>query len=277
MKRQRLCLSLAFLIVMTGVVFSFNQPLLIIKENAETDGTHLELYEPTIGKTINLTDATTPGLYNLSFPVVCEQTGLIGFTNHTRSMEAEVYLIDPDSREPKKVLDKAVLEDISFDGKQLLLSGASSTPSLYVMDIATRQIKQITQGYTVSSARFSPDGQTIVFAVMDKTGSMDIYSLDRLTQEILPLVQTTQWSEYYPSFTRDGRYVLFMTNRTGLWGVDYLDMQTGKRYQADLWGMYPTLSDDDAWTALEKDGQILVSKTSGKELQILSKGSTPNG
>ncbi len=275
MKRQRLCLSLAFLIVMTGVVFSFNQPLLIIKENAETDGTHLELYEPTIGKTINLTDATTPGLYNLSFPVVCEQTGLIGFTNHTRSMEAEVYLIDPDSREPKKVLDKAVLEDISFDGKQLLLSGASSTPSLYVMDIATRQIKQITQGYTVSSARFSPDGQTIVFAVMDKTGSMDIYSLDRLTQEILPLVQTTQWSEYYPSFTRDGRYVLFMTNRTGLWGVDYLDMQTGKRYQADLWGMYPTLSDDDAWTALEKDGQILVSKTSGKELQILSKGSTP--
>lgn len=56
-------------------------------------------------------------------------------------------------------------------------------------------------------------------------------------------------------------------------GVDYLDMNTKKRYQANLWGMYPSLSKDDAWTALEKDGQILVSTTTGKELQILGEGS----
>jgi len=275
MKQQRISLILVFLVILAGVGFSFDQLLLIVKDNADTDGTHLELYDPVSGEHVYLTDAKTQGLFNLSFPVVCEKTGLIGFTNHTRSMAAEVYLIDPESKTPKKVVDKAILEDISPDGKQLLLSGASSSPSLYVMEIATRKIEQITRGYTVSSARFSPDGKTVVFGVMDKTGFMDIYSLNRSDQQITPLVQTAQWSEYYPSFTRDGRYLMFMTNRTGQWGVDYLDTQTGKRYQANLWGMYPSLTDDDAWTALEKDGQILISKTSGQEPMPLSKGSTP--
>lgn len=275
MNRQKGILLLVFLVFLMSVAFSFNHPILYVKNNPNSNLTHLELYDPSSGKTIQLTDATIPGLFKLSFPVVCDRTGLIGFTNHTQSMAAEVYVIDPDSTTPRKVVDGAILEDISPDGKQLLVSGASSSPSLYLVDVATHQLEQITKGYTVSSASFSPDGETVVFGVMDKTGSMDIYKLELLNKQISPLIQTNQWSEYYPAFTQDGQYLMFMTNRTGQWGVDYVDMNTNKRYQANLWGMYPSLSSDDAWTALEKDGQIHISTTTGKELQTLGEGSTP--
>ncbi|MFP4461589.1 MAG: TolB family protein, partial [Thermotogota bacterium] len=275
MKQQKGILVPVFFVLLISIAFSFNQPILYVKDNINNNGTHLELYDPGNDKTVLVTDATTPGLFNLSFPIVCETTGLIGFTNHTRAMAAEVYVIDPDSTTPRKAVDGAILEDISPDGKHLLVSGASSSPSLYLVDVSTHQLEQITKGYTVSSARFSPDGQSIVFGVMDKTGSIDIYKLELSNKEISPLIQTSQWSEYFPSFTQDGQYLMFMTNRTGQWGVDYVDMNTNKRYQANLWGMYPSLSTDDAWTALEKDGQILVSKTTGKEPQTLGEGSTP--
>ncbi len=275
MKRQKAILLLIFWLFLIGAAFSFVQPLLFIKDNTNSAGTHLELYEPASGKYIQLTDVTTPGLFNLSFPVVCESTGLIGFTNHTQSMAAQVYVIHPDSTTPIKVVDGGILEDISPDGKHLLVSGASSSPSLYLMDVLTHKMEQITKGYTVSSARFSPDGKTVVFGVMEKTGSMDIYKLDLPNKTISALIQTAQWSEYFPSLTKDGQYLMFMTNRTGQWGVDYLDMNTNKRYQTNLWGMYPVLSGDDAWAALEKDGQILISKTTGEEPQTLGKGSTP--
>ena len=275
MKRETLLLFVIFLVAIFSSAFAFDQPILYVKDNTNTQGTHLELYDPGSGKTIQVTHSTTPGLYNLSFPVVCDSTALIGFTNHTQSMAAEVYVIDPNSTIPRKVVDGAILEDISPDGKYLLVSGASSSPSLYLVNVATHGLEQITSGYTVSSARFSPDGETVVFGVMDKTGSMDIYKLELFNKDISPLIQTSQWSEYFPSFTKDGQYLLFMTNRTGQWGVDYVDMNTDKRYQADLWGMYPSLSADDAWTALEKDGEILISKTTGKELQRLGEGTTP--
>src|SRR6056297_646574 len=275
MKREPILLFVIFLVAILSNAFAFDQPILYVKDNMNGQGTHLELYDPGSGKTIQVTNATTSGLFKLSFPVVCEKTGLIGFTNHTQSMGAEVYVIDPNTTTPRKVVDGAILEDISPDGKKLLISGASSSPSLYLVDAATHQLEQITKGYTVSSARFSPNGKTVVFGVMDKTGSMDIYKLELSNKQISPLIQTTQWSEYFPSFTQDGQYLMFMTNRTGQWGVDYVDMNTNKRYQANLWGMYPSLTNDDAWTALEKDGQIFVSTTTGKELQTLVKGTTP--
>src|SRR6056297_2328435 len=168
MNRQRGIRILAIFLFLAGVAFSFDQPVLYVKDNLISNGTHLELYDPSSGKTIQVTDVKTSGLFQLSFPVVCDRTGLIGFTNHTQSMSAEVYVIDPNTITPRKVVNGAILEDISPDGKQLLISGASSSPSLYLVNVATHQLEQITKGYTVSSARFSPNGETVVFGVMDK-------------------------------------------------------------------------------------------------------------
>src|SRR6056297_2211039 len=116
MKRETILLFVIFLVAILSNAFAFDQPILYVKDNLNGQGTHLELYDPGSGKTIQVTDATTPGLFNLSFPVVCDTTGLIGFTNHTQAMAAEVYVIDPDNTTPRKAVDGAILEDISRDG-----------------------------------------------------------------------------------------------------------------------------------------------------------------
>ncbi len=268
-------LSLAFMLIIFSTVFSFDQPILFVTENDDNSGTCLQIYFPSTSEMIKITDTEDENFYRISFPVVCEKTGMIGFTNHSRTMEASVYIIESDEYAPKKIVDKAILEDISPDGKYLLVSNASSSPSLYTVDIDKREVKRITEGYTVNSARYSPDGSEIIFAAMDQSGMMDLYMLNSADHEIKRITNSAEWTEYYPSFTHDGKYLLFMTNRTGKWGVDYINIDTEERYQTNLWGMYPVLSGDDAWAACEKDGKILVSRANGKELITLFEGMTP--
>ena len=264
-----------FLSVLYGSVFSFDESILFVTENISGSGTCLRIYNPINGEFSDITDPESDDFYRISFPVVCEENGMIAFTNHSESMEASVFIIYPDNDKPIKIVDKAILEDISPDGNFLLVSSASSSPSLYTVDIEKREVKRITEGYTVNSARYSPDGAEIVFAAMDSSGLMDLYEMDNENFNISRVTNTANWTEYYPSFTHDGEYLMFMTDRTGEWGVDYINVDSGERYQANLWGMYPDLSEDDSWATYEKDGEILVSKTTGKELSTLFDGMTP--
>jgi len=273
MKKGFLSLTVMMIFAST-LLWSIEQPVIFVRENTENNGTHLEIFDPTTNNSFQITGSDE--FYRISFPVVNEKMGLVGFTEHGKDMKAAVYLFDPESVIPRKAVDNAILEDISPDGQYLLLSSASSSPSLYLFDFETLALEKITQGYTVNSAVYSPDGTFIVFAAMNSSGKMDLYRMNLSDRQITPLVTSADRTEYFPSFTQDGQYLMFMTDRTGQWGVDYLDLETDLRYQANLWGMYPRLSANDVWTVMEKDSQITVGRTTGKEFQTLFDGLMPN-
>lgn len=256
----------------TAVVFAVPNALLVVRDVPGNSGeTRLELFYPDQGLSIPLTE----GFFQISFPVVCEATGLIGFTHHDQSMKASVWVFDPGATQPRKAVDNAILEDISPDGKTLLVSSASSSPSLYLVELQTRHVQQISENLLVTSASFSPTGDKVAFAAMGSGGMLDLYLLPLPGGEPVRLTQSAQVNEYYPSFSSDGKYLMFMTDRTGSWGVDYFNMETMDRFQANLWGMFPSLSADDSWTALEDGSNIAVSLTNGNDRSVLTAGKNP--
>jgi len=271
MEKRIVLIALVATLCICTLSFALSQPLLVVKDSLTKAGnTYLALVLPGKSEEVRLTE----DMFRISFPRVCERTGMIGFTHHTASMKAEIYLIPPGQTKPEKVKDGAILEGFSPDGKYLLYTNASAAPSLWAFDIDTGQETRLTSGLAVSSAAWSPDGQWIAFAVLTSTGRNDLYLMKWSDRSIERLTQTAQIDEYYPVFTSDSGYLAYMSNRTGEWILEYFNLETRVQYQTKIRGMYPLLSEDDSETVVEENGHIILWKTSGKESSTLTKGQT---
>ncbi|HPG99030.1 MAG TPA: DPP IV N-terminal domain-containing protein, partial [Thermotogota bacterium] len=200
MEKRIVLIALVATLCICTLSFALSQPLLVVKDSLTKAGnTYLALVLPGKSEEVRLTE----DMFRISFPRVCERTGMIGFTHHTASMKAEIYLIPPGQTKPEKVKDGAILEGFSPDGKYLLYTNASAAPSLWAFDIDTGQETRLTSGLAVSSAAWSPDGQWIAFAVLTSTGRNDLYLMKWSDRSIERLTQTAQIDEYYPVFTSD--------------------------------------------------------------------------
>ncbi len=267
--------SISFLFILISLslwAYSIPDPILFVQDSHEAGGkTFLSLIVPGSSAPLRITE----DFFRISFPRVCAATGRIGFTHHTQQMRSEIYLIEPNETKPKKIMDNAILEDFSPDGRYILYSAGGAAPSLFQKDLQSGQVRQLTQGQAVSSARWSPNGDTIGYSVLTSGGTNDIYLLQVRDLTTKPLTQTPQIDEFYPLFNHDGRFIAFMSNRTGIWRMEYMDLVEGGHYQSNIQGMYPELSADDEWTVVERSNHIVVSLTSGAEEKVLIAGITP--
>lgn len=261
-----------FIFLIPVLLLGKETPLLIVSDTTDNKvGTRLEIYFPDENSYIPITETFT----SLSFPVFCETTGLIGFTNFNDEAVPEVYLILPGEKKPKKKMEKAYLEDISSDGQLLLVTNNASTPALYLITLSDESIRCLTQNKFVTSACFSVDDLSVIYSIMSDNGKDDLYQLSLIDGQKTTLTNTRNISEFFPFFTLDGKTLLFMTDRTGQWGVDFFKTETMKRFQSKIWGRFPRLNSDNSLFAFEKDGSIVISDTDGKILSRNIKGKNP--
>ncbi len=118
----------------------------------------------------------------------------------------------------------------SPDGKALSIvdrDSPESPPSIFLLDIATREKKKLTSPPAAMRdgiSAFSPDGQTLAFARGFSAGfPSDIYTLalteggaaqgapNRITRDNM-IICGLDW-------TADGRSIVYSSNRGGLWGL----------------------------------------------------------
>src|SRR5438445_112341 len=92
---------------------------------------------------------------------------------------------------------------------------------IFVVDLATKQVRQLTQGDTDEhSIDWSPDGKEILFASnrepnQDEFFNYDLFTL-RVADSSIRRLTATEYSEYEPLWSPDGKHIVYRGTRRGL-------------------------------------------------------------
>ncbi|MGI9203841.1 MAG: S9 family peptidase [Woeseiaceae bacterium] len=147
---------------------------------------------------------------------------LVVFSDDALIDEAE----DPESPPPPFVVTRRQFKRDS--GKGYLTAG--STRHLYVYDIETRELKQITAGsFNEGDGAWSPDGKSIVFVSNrepqpDASYRTDIWLLalsDEAANEPRQITDNDN-SKYSPSFSPDGTMIAYLSAGDGVYSVPHV-------------------------------------------------------
>jgi Tol biopolymer transport system component len=167
---------------------------------------------------VRLTDPTESAAY----PAVSPRDRLIAYAS--RYLDANIYRIDLEGQAPaKRIIASNLLDSCAHyspDGRRIAFrSNRTGSDELSVADSDGASPARLTSfsGPVTGNGRWSPDGQFLVFDSRPY-GNADLFlvpsggeSLRRLTQE--------KSNEVLPSFSSDGKWIYYASDRTGAWEV----------------------------------------------------------
>jgi len=270
---------LAILLVFSNPFYVFCQEAdsppegkILFVDTSEPGKTYLATINPDGSNKTRL----TPGYSNIVFPRMCAASGWIGFTNKLPDMSSEVYLLSADGKTIKKILTDAALEDFSPDGKSLLYTTCDMNASLYVYSIEEKLATKISDDLKVTAANWSPKDDWIAISALAADGTNDLYLISTRAQGIKRLTDTPGINESFPVFTKDGKYLAFISSRYGDTNeIEYLDLEKNTFQRPLIRGMYPTLSPTNKWVAFEIGPEVGISRSDGLNAKVLVLGRTP--
>lgn len=250
-----------------------NKILFVEKEKAGS--TYLSVMDPNGANKKRL----TPSMFNIVFPKYNNKSGWVAFTNQTANMNSEIYILNKNGDQLKKVLTNASFEDFSPDGKSFLYITTDQNASLYVFNIAKKEATKVSQSLKVTSANWSPDGEWIVASVLTDDGTLDLYLISCYAQGIIKATDTPNSNEAFPMFSNDNLKVAYYTNRHGdkneieILGVGVKNNLAITRPL--LVGTHPSFSPDDKSIVYQDGEDIFVSDLNGHEPTKIGTGRTP--
>lgn len=153
----------------------------------------------------------------------------IAFTRYMdktkRQTSGEVFVMNADGTDPQRLTDNNVFDGYpswSPDGEQLAFTSGRSSPwEVFVIDLATRDVRQITGfegGAGSGAADWSPDGAQIVFErflrVANGINPKTIYVMSATGEQQRPLLTAPPRNgpitlRYFPRWSADGQRILF--------------------------------------------------------------------
>lgn len=156
------------------------------------------------------------------------QNGKIVFVSD-RSGSWQLYTIDPDGRDMTQVTNLPPTDfdlwapSFSPDGKRIAFiyavpdTNGIPQPDLYVINSDGTELQRLTNGGLVQFARWAPDAQHIAIAQnFPQTGVNRVAILRADGIQESPDLTSPFWDSFAPTYTPDGRQIVFYTEKGGL-------------------------------------------------------------
>lgn len=139
---------------------------------------------------------------------------------------------------------------VSPDGRWVVFARNDVVQSrLAFLDLETSAITEVPpmeRVQQVFSPRWAPDGERVVFSAWLEGGYRDVFVYDRRSEE-LRRITADRFLDTEPSWTPDGRYILFGSDRDGVFNIYAFDVAEERTWQVTnvLGGAYEPVPSHD--------------------------------
>ncbi|MFQ5585986.1 MAG: BamA/TamA family outer membrane protein [Thermodesulfobacteriota bacterium] len=157
--------------------------------------------------------------------------------NNGFNLYQDIYCYDLKKNRQRRVTKglRAKAPDMSPDGRSVVFVKNERTTqklALLKMDDEKQPVEIITdyEGVRISTPRWSRDGKSIVFSVKESQGrtSLQLYNLNRQSIEVL---FKDDFNNLYPVWSPDNRFIIFTSDRTGVFNLFAYSLSERKTYQ----------------------------------------------
>ena len=149
--------------------------------------------------------------------------GKLAFSS-SRTGDPEIYVSDAQGASPRRITafhgpDVAPTWNPKTGTQIAWVSGRTGLPHIYMMEADGTNPQELTdEGYAVSPS-WSPNGQFLTFSWIrhygpGAPGAQDIYVFDIASKRFVQLTHEAGRNDF-PSWSPDGRHIVFQSNRTG--------------------------------------------------------------
>lgn len=148
---------------------------------------------------------------------------------------------------------RTLYPDWSPDGDHLVYTvnhrGTQQLFEYSLADHAARPLVRVRRFEQAYTPKYSPDGRYVAFSHWQRGGFRDIRVFDRQTQTIQDITHDRA-SDLEPTFTPDGRYLIYASDRTGVSNLYAYERSTGLTRQITnvvMGAFMPEVSPDGQW------------------------------
>ena len=203
-----------------------------------------------------------------------------------RDGNVEIYLMNVDGSDVRRLTNHAAWDSHPFfspDGTQIAFPSDrnAETADIYVMNIDGRNVRRLTDwpsNESVIPGGWSPDGTQFVF-YSDRYGNDDVFVMSAEAYPVTLVLEDEESDLAYPSYSPDGRHVVYQAARPDRTGeiriLDTTSKQVATVTATKFSDLQPRISPDGEsivfqnW--IESNTEICVIRKDGTELRNLSR------
>jgi eukaryotic-like serine/threonine-protein kinase len=207
--------------------------------------------------------------------------GLIVSSTVQGTTNAQVWYIPYPKGSPFRITnDLNDYRDMSLTGDSKALVTVQFEAHVNVWLVTNNEAKKITDGVGqyngVRGLTWTPDGRLVY--VSRASGSQDLWIMDQTGKNKIQLTTPETQADIYPAVSPDGRYIVFVSPRSGNSHLYRLDVQSGDQLQMTqgTGEEFPAIAADGKWVIYNATGSTnftlwKVSIDGGEPVQLTSR------